>query len=184
MRPEFGQALHPLFREAMARHLPWFQEVIGDSAPVGAPDLAFRWVPDDPLHLWVVLVVDRGGEDRFTVLLGWSRVGGHPRVTPERLPEPGSPGGGAEFKAEDALFRLSSLWTIADRWWQVRKGLPVTAVHPDLLKATASPEAARVALEPAVEDLVRKLAEFGMPYLQALRAFKADGMPGRPSPPA
>lgn len=152
----------------MKKALPHFEEVKVKSVYLWPGNRAYRWQATEELHCWIVLSPSPKDYDEFTVLIGWSKKGRYPELsmvpcgelpTPERN----------EFGNEEYLTRLPFLWANEDKWWVVKPFIAPVSLEDFMasLEPVAATEA-KEAVEPLVEDAIRKITAFGIPYLEEL----------------
>lgn len=168
MRKEYGKALRALFSSEMKRVASHFEEVKVKSMYFWAGDRAYRWQAADQLHCWIVLSPSKKDYDEFTVLIGWSKQGRYPELSMVPCVEAPTPNRG-EFNNQEYLTRLPYLWTNVDKWWVVKKFRAPTSVTE--LEASLKPilaSEAREAVAPLVCDVISKIKEIGIPYLEEL----------------
>jgi hypothetical protein len=164
MRKEYGKALRALFQHAIQQKLPSFSPISVESLFVG--ERAFRWIPREPLHCWVILVPDRG-QDAFTIDLAWSRR----RRFPELDARPSLAAAGANVM-EHAV-RLGTLIDDTDRWWTI-DSLELTGSLGDVLaelRRSVEPvpmATARARVAPLVESAIADLQRYGVPYFERI----------------
>jgi hypothetical protein len=167
MRKEYGAALREVFADRLARACPDFIPVTKHSALAGFPgERAFCSRVSDALFNWVVLVPDQKRE-AFFVELGWSRKGRFPQLTMRpsgtRPEEAGS--------EEEYLCRLGELSRGSDFGWLIEE-LAMEASQDEMLAyivAQTKPIAADVARDrvvPHVEEALRELVQYGLPFLR------------------
>lgn len=169
MRKEYGKALREAFAKGMKVRIPLFTEVKVNSLYLYPGDQAYRWIPSEPLHCWIVLESDKKGYDWFNVLVGWSKLARYPELSMIPCMDYPTPGR-EEFAKAEYLTRLSSLWDDQrDTWWEVCKFNPPTSAD-DLMKSMEqiSAAAAREAVLPLVDDAMAKIEEYAIPYLREL----------------
>lgn len=167
MRKEYGAALREVFADRLARACPDFIPARKHSALTGFPgERAFCWRVSQALFQWVVLVPDQKRE-AFFVELGWSRKGRFPQLTmrPSGIrPEKAGP-------QEEYLCRLGELSRGSDFGWPIEE-LATDASQDEVLSyivAQTKPIAAEVARDrvvPRVEEAIRELVEYGLPFLR------------------
>lgn len=167
MRKEYGKVLRDRFTRNMRARLPHFDPIKIESAYVFPGERLFRWVPEDALHCFVILVPSHKNTDEFTIELGWSTRG--------RFPERGRPAGiaspeRAEFGEDEFTCRMGDLWANEDVWWQITEFDPLNPESQlQYILASTKPicaEEAQAAVEPKVEDAFEKLVDHGIPYLE------------------
>lgn len=106
-------------------------------------DVAFTRIPRVGKGApFIVLLFDHRGRSRISVEIGWSSDRQFPRL-PIR-PSGEVSGGRSEFKEQDFLARLSTLWGEPDTWWEVE---------------------AEGGVPKAIGDVVSRLDRAGFPYL-------------------
>ncbi|MBF0246396.1 MAG: hypothetical protein HQL31_14220 [Planctomycetes bacterium] len=165
MRKEYGKVLRQYFTKKMKERLPEFKAEKIKSVFIWPGQRAFCQVISDSLKYWIVLSPSPKDYDEFTVLIGWSTLGRYPELTviPSfLLPSPDR----AEFSQAEYLARLPQLWTEKDVWWIVKAFEPALTVEQ--MTANMAPISVAVAEErviPCVEDAIKKILDFGIPYL-------------------
>jgi hypothetical protein len=169
MRKEYGKALREAFERGMREKLPQFLPYKpGSSLYVVPGERVFRWIPEEPIHCFAIVAPGRTGGDDFTIEIGWSSEGRFPELG---MRPSGAPSAGrSEFDRTEFVCRLSALWSKEDYWWPLADLDPM---DPDsqmrYILASAkplSPQEARDAVAPRVEDALDKLVRFGVPYLE------------------
>jgi hypothetical protein len=168
MRKEYSQALRKIFSRRMKEELPQFSETKVSSMYFWPGDRAYGWSVTDKLRCWIVLSPSKKDYDEFNILVGWSKLGRYPELSMVRCAEHPSPER-REFKHDEYLTRLPYLWTDHDVWWVVKEFRPAQSVAD--LKVSLEPVSAAEAhhhVQPRVEDAIRKLNEYGIPYLKEL----------------
>jgi hypothetical protein len=174
MRKEYGKALRDEFWKGMKQRFPQFKEVQIDSSYFFPGDRAFRWIPCEPVHCWIILHPSKKDYDWFNVLVGWSRLARYPELSMVPCLEPPTPELLEPTQAE-YLTRLPYFWNEGqDPWWEIRKS-EIPASLEDLMKSLAPISAgeAKDAVKPLVNDALDRIAEYAIPYLQALRGLSS-----------
>ena len=172
MRKEYGKALRDMFTAEMKSQLPGFVPVKVTSPYIGPGERAFRWVPAEPLHCWILLCPDQKGREAFTVEVGWSRLGRFPELSmrpSSAVPSPGRD----ELALDEYVCRLGEIVAGGDFWWELESN-----ESPDTQEAymaylqakvtPVSPQEAKRIVQPHVQDALDKLRFHGVPYLEEL----------------
>jgi hypothetical protein len=173
MRKEYGKALRQYFSKKMRETLPDFKEEKVKSVYLWPGQRAFGRTVAGSLTCWIVLSPSLKDYEEFTVLIGWSTLGRYPELSVIPSIQRPSPDR-AEFRQPEYLTRLPQLWTHQDEWWVIEAFKPVFTVEE--MTARMAPIPAGVAEEkviPRVEDAIRKVMEFGIPYLSAFVESRA-----------
>lgn len=166
MRKEYGSALRELFTEQLSHVCPDFALVKKYAALVRSPgEQAYCCQVSDRLFLWIVLITDQNRE-AFFIELGWSRHGRFPQLTMRpsfTLPRH------AELE-DEYLCRLGSLSGGKDFGWVVEE-LSLEATQEQMMAyilnqtKPLSKEVARSRVIPHIEDALRDLVDYGLPFL-------------------
>jgi hypothetical protein len=155
MYKQYRQALRSQFLDLIRHRCPDFCETKG-------------WLPGEiavgkQTHgglvcVYVTIIPDLKGGQRFTVELGWSNKGRFPETNtrPSGFPTANR----AEFQNDEFICRLGELSAGEDEWWWVESPLVAIAKTE---KPTAAEAAERI--QPLVLDAVHKIERFGIPYL-------------------
>lgn len=177
MRKEYGKALRAVFTQEMKAHLPQFLPIKVSSFYIFPGEKAFRWVPAEPNHFWIILCPDQKGREAFTLELGWSRFGRFPELGTRpstKVPSKNRD----EFALDEYVCRLGMLMTGEDLWWRLENPLEYLdsqETYMAYLQQKVSPisqeEATRV-VTPHVEDAVEKLRLYAVPYLEEAQGFR------------
>lgn len=173
MRKEYGNALRREFTAQMKVKLPQFHPVKISSIYVWPGERAFRWIPVEPIHLWILLCPDQKGREAFTVEIGWSRLGRFPELGMRpsfELPSSRRD----EFKVDEYVCRLGVQAAGDDYWWELEslEGLDSQEAYMAYLRRQAnpiSPQEATGAVRAHVGDAMEKLLLHGVPYLDEFR---------------
>jgi hypothetical protein len=176
MRKEYGNVLRRSFARNMRARLPQFDPFKIDSDYVLPGERIFRWLPEDELHCFVILVPSRKSTDEFTIEIGWSTRGRFPeRARPAGIASPER----SEFGEEEFTCRMNDLWATGDVWWQVTEFDPMDPESQlSYILAGAKPisaEEAQAAVAPKVEDAIEKLVDHGVPYLEEYVRSQREG---------
>jgi hypothetical protein len=169
MRKEYGKALRDAFAERMKTRFSQFQALTVRTQYFFPGDRAYRWIPREPVHCWIVLHPSKKDYDWFNVLVGWSRLARYPELGMVPCMEQPS-AHRQEFENDEYLTRLPYLFDGGkDTWWEVRAFEPPTSLE-ELAKwvAPISVHEAREAVKPLVVDAMDKIAEYAVPYLREL----------------
>jgi hypothetical protein len=148
--------------------LPRFREVPLESMYLNPGERVFEWRHSEALRLFLLLVPDLKGGERFTVELGWSARGRFPELGMRPSMRP--PRRAAELEEEEYICRLGELCKGGDYWW--RLGAPPAlsvAGTVATLQAQIAPMGmaeAREIVQPVVADAVTQLKRHGVPYLE------------------
>jgi hypothetical protein len=126
--------------------------------------LCYRWRIGQGLSCYVTLKVS-GKDDRFHVLLSW--------LLTDRQPIYATPGAPDSEPNRDGLsIDLSLLWSRSATGWKVKYTPPPEelsawlAKNPELNDPTRDGEAKKVF--PRVDDAVRRIVDYGYPYLRTI----------------
>jgi len=173
MRKECGKALRELFTAEMKTVLPQFLPVKVSSKYIFPGERAFRWIPVEPVHLWILLVPHHKGGEEFTVEIGWSKLGRFPELS-MRPSLPGPSERRDEFALDEYVCRLGMLISGRDYWWEVEH-----FEFPDseeawmaYLQSKVNPLSTQEAIQivrPRVQDAVEKLRLHAVPYFEELQ---------------
>lgn len=168
MRKEIGKALKEAFAAAIKAELPRFQEAAIKSMYLNPGERVFEWKCSEAIRLFVLLVPDPKGDDRFTVELGWSTLGRFPELG--MRPPPQAPRRGSELREAEYVCRLGELAKGSDYWWPVGAP-PSLSVQGTLamLQAQIAPMGmpeARERVKAPVADAIAELKRAGLPYLE------------------
>ena len=109
----------------------------------------------EPLWMLIVLVADRHGRERFTVEIGWSKLGRFPNLS--MRPSPDQPDGGAEYSFDEYMCRLGRISEGQDKWWNLPTSSSGGVVGGD-------------AVSGVVQDALRHVQSAGIPYFEALKS--------------
>ena len=155
MYKQYRQALRTQFLELIRHRCPDFFEAKG-------------WLPGEIavgkqsqgglVCVYIMIVPDLKGGQRFTAELGWSNKGRFPETSTR--PSGFLTANRAEFQKDEFICRLGELISGEDEWWWVEN--PFVAIAK-----TGKPTAAEAAerIRPLVRDAVDKIERFGIPYL-------------------
>jgi hypothetical protein len=166
MRREYQAALRELFTDGLACACPQFTLVKKHSALAGFPgERAYCWRISESNSLWLVLIPD-GKREAFFVEVGWSKKGRFPQLTmrPSWARPPDA------WSEEEYLCRLGDLSRGNDSGWVVEE-LRLGATQQEMMAYIAaqtqpiSPEVARARVLPRVEEALRELVQYGLPFL-------------------
>lgn len=153
MKQTATRVLRELFARELSRLPMSFHEQKEKSLYIAPGDRAFSHVVSDDVRLFIVIVPDRKGGNRFTVELGWSKLRRFPHLS--MRPSPDEPtSSGEEFKLDEYMCRLGQLENGGDKWWR----LPETTGSDIASPALASD------LEAVVFRAVQDIRSHGLPY--------------------
>lgn len=162
MRSELGRAVRKQFEAGFSRVASGFK-------PAAPPIPGFRlFERRHPSGFAEYVVLEfHPMYDSFDVELGWSTQGRYPPV-----PELGV----APLEMEEVRFRASHLWggTRSGEDYWVLAPLP-SLDRPESFLETPSLEAALKKVEPAVEEALRRIEEYVLPYLARAAAAHGGG---------
>ncbi|WP_200382727.1 hypothetical protein [Thiococcus pfennigii] len=133
----------------------------------GVPgERAYCWRVSESVFAWVVLVPDQNRE-AFFVEIGWSRRARFPELT--MRPSGARPSdAGSE---EEYLCRLGELARGSDFGWSV-EALAMGATQEEMMAYIVAqtrplaPDVARRRVLPVVDEALRELVEYGLPFLR------------------
>jgi hypothetical protein len=180
MRKEYGKALRQLFTERLREELPEFDAVRITSRYLFPGERAFRWVPQEPLHCWIILSPDGKGREAFRVEIGWSLQARFPELS--MRPSPIDPSDFEAAAAEsECVIRVASLRQRIDAAWELpdpglsalEAGAGTDDVLAGLRRSLEPIDAARAHADvsPLVDDAIAALRDDGMPFLHRLVAY-------------
>jgi hypothetical protein len=158
MRKEYRQALRAELLQLMSTKLPAFGMVKG-WIPGEIP--FEKQAPDNVTRVYITIVPDVRGGERFTVELGWSTKG--------RFPDPGSRPSGfptserLEFSRDEFICRLEEILRGKDEWWVIEKPDAFKSMM-NVGKKLSSAEATK-RIKPFIDDAVEKIVGYGVSYL-------------------
>jgi hypothetical protein len=168
MRKEYGKELRTLFPKRLREVAPEFEPARVSSTYLFAGERAFRWVPFEPVHCWIILSPSAKGHQAFTVEVGWSVYARFPELGMRPTPLP-SLDAATAYPREECVVRVKELRTDQDQFWH----LPDPAVeNPGDMQAlirSLEPlpaDDARAAVAPLVEEAISATVEHGLPYLK------------------
>jgi len=173
MRKEYGKVLRQLFSAEMTNRLPRFLPVKVSSIHILPGERAFRWIPVEPIHFWVLLCPDQKGREAFTVEIGWSKLGRFPELS--MRPSFEAPSSRRdEFAMDEYVCRLGMLVSGRDYWWELEAledldSQEACMVYLQRKVNSVSPQEAIRVVRPHVEDAMEKLLLYGVPYLEELQ---------------
>jgi hypothetical protein len=175
MKKNREQLVRRRFSEQVAELLPQFQPAcFSDDWP---ELLCYRWRIGEGLTCYVTLKVD-DKDDRFHVLLAWLLTDRQPIYA-----TPGVPGG--EPNRDGLSVAISLLWSHGASQWKVKYTPPQEelsawlAKNPQFNDPTVHGEARKVF--PRVDDAVRRIVDYGYPYLRTIADRYGIAWPGTPS---
>ena len=157
MRKEYGKVLRGQFDKKLSEDVPDFKHVNVKSKYIFPGERAYAWEVSDKICCWLILVPDQDADLRFTVEIGWSRLGRFPELTMR----PSATLEGKEDKIyteKECILRLSQLWSNLDPWWGDTK------VSIDLTPIPK--EKASNAVKELVRESIDKIKEQGLPFLK------------------
>ncbi len=174
MRKEYGKALRELFTVEMNARLPQFLPIKVSSIYLFPGERAFRWIPAEPIHLWILLCPHQKGREAFTVEIGWSRLGRFPELSMRPSLEVPS-ARRVEFAMDEYVCRLGMLVSGGDYWWQLEDSeLPDSQetyrAYLQSKTIPVTPQDAIQVVRPQVQDAVDKLRLYAIPYLEELHS--------------
>jgi hypothetical protein len=115
------------------------------------------------VSVFVMIVPDLRGGERFTVEMGWSTKGRFPE--PEMRPSSSLKFDGSEFRHDEFICRLGEIINGEDEWWVIEKPDIQVAVLRSIGEQKLSAEVAIEKVKPLVRNAVEKIERFGIPYL-------------------
>ncbi len=155
-RQKINSLLRDNIRQRLARLSPSFIPYAERSVYLSSAERAYFHSVNSDVQLFLILVPDRKGADRFTIEIGWSKLGRFPRLSMRpSFDEPTE--SGEEFLLDEYVCRLGRVMVGADRWWHVPRVADEKTVPGDAsLQASIDEVASRV---------VDEIRRFGVPYL-------------------
>jgi hypothetical protein len=168
MRKEYGKQLRSLFLKRLREAAPEFEPTRVTSKYLFPGERAFRWIPFEPLHCWIILTPSLKGHESFTVEVGWSVHRRFPELgmRPSLMP---SLDAATAYSRDECVARVKELRGDTDHFWQ----LPDPAVeNPGDLQAllqsmeSVSADEARAVIEPLVTDAIAVTVKHGLPFLK------------------
>ena len=180
MRKEYGKALQQIFTERMQANFPAWRATPAPKTHYWGGERAF--VLDDSATAWLVVILapNLKDHDAFDIELGWSLHGRVPELG--MRPSAEDPNSADAATRDEYLCRLSHLvgdqryhdgWVIDHRTLSTDPDEILSALTERQTKITAAD--AHAAVSPFVDDVMRMLDEYGVPYLEGrLASLESD----------
>ena len=172
MRKEYGKALRKIFAAQMQTDFPNWRPVRPPKAHYWGGERAYMLDISPAAWLVVILEPNVKGHDAFDIEVGWSLHGRVPELGMRPCAE--DPNSDEAVARDEYLCRLSHL--VGNQEYQngwVMDGRTFSIDPDDALAALIdrqkriSPQEARTAVCPFVEDALLMLARHGVPYLES-----------------
>ncbi len=119
MRKEYSTALRKEFVRLIKGKIPQFEEFKLKSYYLWPGERAFRWVPVDGLHCFIILSPNPKGLDEFMIELAWSKRSRFPELSmrPTGIPTIDH----VEFERDEFDVTLSSICPNPEISWSINK---------------------------------------------------------------
>ena len=170
MRKEYSNALRKEFIRKIKENIPQFEEVKLKSYYLWPGERAFRWIPVDGLHCFIILSPNPKGLDEFMIELAWSKRSRFPELSmrPTGIPTIDH----VEFERDEFDVTLSSICPNPEICWSINKNDFLQAGATELFISQqlepVSPSEALLKVRPLVADAIDCLSVFGVPYFEML----------------
>lgn len=154
MKQTITRVLRELFVRELAALPISFREQNEKSLYIAPGERVFSYFASDNVRLFIVVVPDRKGGGRFTIEIGWSKLGRFPHLS--MRPSPDEPTAcGEEFRLDEYMCRLGQLEKGGDKWWRL----------PTEFGSSATSSALVSEVEVVVLRAVQDIRAHGLPYL-------------------
>ena len=155
-----NQAIKKVLKIRMKEHFSEYRIVKHERLPPGST--AWCCVKGS---LWLVVIYHPSDKwESFTIELAWSRKNQFPDYILS-LPK--------EFE-DDGLIRLGHLSEGRDFWWMLEDKAPVEEFDPMAFLNEPPVDEWLARVEPTVDDAMKNLIQFGLPFFQKVEACYSD----------
>jgi len=155
MDKKLNRIIDKILIESMQKSLPDFKYIKIKHPILFSYERVFRWIPKEPIQIFIIYLPSHKGQNRFTFELGWSKKGRFPEINMKPSISLLT-GKDSEFQYEEFINRLGSLFNSNDCWWSLEK--------------SKTEEDVSVVLSNAIDQLI----QFGVPYLKRMVKFTED----------